>query len=71
MLFDRLTKGMFNFCENKSLITSSLTNALKSTVLPVLGLSLVNMESKSNLNVDSIDIYPNLLQNLENLLKKN
>ena len=60
-LFDGLTRGLSNFFDTASLITSSLTSGVKYIVLPVLGSSLVYMEAKEKLDAEYVEIYPTLL----------
>ena len=67
-LFYGLTRGISNFCETASLITSSLSSGVKSIGWPVLWSSFVHMEAKEKLNVEYFDIEPTLLQNPANLL---
>ena len=68
-LFGGLTRGLSILCETASLITSPSTYGVKSIGLPILGSSLVHVEAKSKLNVESLEIYPTLLKNPANLLK--
>ena len=67
-LFDGLTRGLYNFCETASLITSYSTSGVKSIDLTVLGSHLVQMESKAKSNMGYIGIYTTLLKPQENLL---
>ena len=68
-LFNGLTRGMSNFCETESLITSSSTSGVKSTSLPILCPYIFHMDSKEKLNVKYLEIDPSLLQKPENFLK--
>ena len=67
-VFDGLTRGMSNLCETASLITSSSASGVKQIGFSVLCSSFVSMESRSKLDVVSLEIYPTLLQNTSNLL---
>ena len=55
-MFHGLTRGLFNFCETASLITSSSISGVKSIGLPVRVSSIVQMEAKSKLNVKYFEI---------------
>ena len=59
-LFDVLNRGLPNLCETPPLITSDSTSGLKPIGLTVLGSSIVKIEAKSKLNVEYIEIDPNL-----------
>ena len=60
---------MSNCFETVSLITSYSTSEVKYIYFTVIGYPLVLMEAKEKLNVESLDIDTNLLQNPDNLLK--
>ena len=68
MSFDGLTSGLSNLCETSKLIISSSDYGVKFIGLPVLVSSLVHKEAKSELNVEYIEIDPNLLKNPVSLL---
>ena len=50
-LFYGLTRGLSNFFDTASLITSSSTYGVKSIGLPVIGSSLVHIDTKEILNM--------------------
>ena len=60
-LFDGLTRGLSKLYETTSIITLSSASGVKSIGFPVLGSSFVHMEAKVKLNVEYLDIDPNLL----------
>ena len=68
-LFDELNRGLFNLFETTFLITSSSTYGVKCIWLHIIGSYLLHMEEKVKLNVEDLEIDPNIFQNLEKLLK--
>ena len=67
--FDGLTRGLCNFCDTASVITSSSASGVKYVALTFLGSFLFHIESKANLDVKYLETDTTLLQNPENLLK--
>ena len=57
-----LTRGLFNLCENSSLITASSTSGVKYIGLPVIGSSIFHIEANAKLNVEYIEIYSTIFQ---------
>ena len=68
-LFYGLSKVMYNLCDTAYIIPSCSTSGIKYIGLTVLGSPLIHMEAKEKINMDSLEIDPPLLKNLENLLK--
>ena len=66
--FGGLTRGLYNLCDNDSLINPSYDYGVKYIVMSVFSSSFLSMGEKAKLDIDYLEIDPNLLITAENLL---